>query len=504
MQLFTYLKEQNLYYNNEIFILHFKKHVKTSAFSGFVNYFLVGAAFLWYRKYEPMSQSKIFLFLMLSFVAGIALRSFVFIDVFYAVFAASIVCIALFISAKYPSRFFFACLGVIMLCAGMLWYGLFEVGTLKLDAFIGTKIEITGVVTEEPDMKDSTQKLVVSSTDAPSEKILVSVKRYPEFAYHNVIHISGMLEKPKAFDNFDYGAYLAKDGIYFVMGFPDVSLVSAGSSGVLGRLFAFKNSFMRSIESVVPSPQSSFLNGMLFGAKSDLPKDVQNEFIVTGVSHITALSGYNITVIIIFVGFILSSFASRAVSFYLSVALVVVFVLATGASPSVIRAACMGIALLFARHIGRQAMALNALVFAAFVMLLFNPKILRYDVSFQLSFLAVLGLIYISPYFENKLKRIPDFLNLKESLIATLSAQIAVLPVILYAFHKVSLIAPLTNMLVLPVVPIAMLLGFVTGTLGFVSHYLALPLAYPLWLVLSYQLDVIHYFAQFSYAQLAL
>ena len=441
---------------------------------------------------------------MLSFVAGIALRSFVFIDAFYAVFAAGIVCITLFISAKYPSRFFFSCLGMIMLCAGMLWYGFFEPGQLKMETSAGAKIEITGIVTEEPELKDNAQKLVVSPADAPDEKILVSIKRYPEFSYHNVIHLSGTLEKPKAFDGFDYPAYLAKDGVYFVMGFPDVSLVSAGSPGVLGRLFAFKNSFMRSVESTVPSPQSSFLNGMLFGAKSDLPKDIQNEFIVTGVSHITALSGYNITVIIIFVGFILSRFASRTVSFYLSVVLVVVFVLATGASPSVIRAACMGIALLFARHIGRQGMAVNALVFAAFVMLLFNPKILRYDVSFQLSFLAVLGLIYISPYFENKLRRIPDFLNLKESLIATLSAQIAVLPVILYVFHKVSLIAPLANMLVLPLVPVVMLLGFVAGTLGFVSYYLALPLAYPLWLVLSYQLGVIHYFAQFSYAQLAL
>ena len=441
---------------------------------------------------------------MLSFVAGIALRSFVFIDAFYAVFAAGIVCITLFISAKYPSRFFFSCLGVIMLCAGMLWYGFFEPGQLKMETSAGAKIEITGIVTEEPELKDNAQKLVVSPADAPDEKILVSIKRYPEFSYHNVIHLSGTLEKPKAFDGFDYPAHLAKDGVYFVMSFPDVSLVSAGSPGVLGRLFAFKNSFMRSVESTVPSPQSSFLNGMLFGAKSDLPKDIQNEFIVTGVSHIPALSGYNITVIIIFVGFILSRFASRAVSFYLSVVLVVVFVLATGASPSVIRAACMGIALLFARHIGRQGMAVNALVFAAFVMLLFNPKILRYDVSFQLSFLAVLGLIYISPYFENKLRRIPDFLNLKESLIATLSAQIAVLPVILYVFHKVSLIAPLANMLVLPLVPVVMLLGFVAGTLGFVSYYLALPLAYPLWLVLSYQLGVIHYFAQFSYAQLAL
>lgn len=441
---------------------------------------------------------------MLSFVAGIALRSFVFVDVFYVVFIAGIVCIALFIFAKYPSHFFFACLGVITLCAGMVWYGFFDPGALKMDVSVGTKIEITGVVVEEPDMKDNTQKLVISPTDAPGEKIAVSTKRYPEFAYHNVIHLSGTLEKPKAFDGFDYPAYLAKDGIYFVMGFPDASLVSAGSPGVLGRLFAFKKSFMRSIESVMPSPQSSFLNGMLFGAKSDLPKDIQNEFIVTGVSHITALSGYNITVIIIFVGFILSWFASRAVSFYLSVALVVVFVLATGASPSVVRAACMGIALLFARHIGRQGMALNALVFTAFVMLLFNPKILRYDVSFQLSFLAVLGLVYISPYFENKLKHIPDFLNLKQSLIATVSAQIAVLPVILYVFHEVSVIAPLTNMLVLPLVPVVMLLGFLSGTLGFVSYYLALPLAYPLWLALSYQLGVIHYFAQFSYAQLAL
>ncbi len=444
------------------------------------------------------------MFLMVSFISGIALRSFVFIDAFYALFFAGIALIALFGFGKRRRVFFFACLGALFLCGGVLWYGLFDVKALAFDRLAGTEVVVVGTIAAEPEMKGGTQRVVVAPQNAPREKILVSIKRYPAYAYHNVIRIAGTLEKPKAFNGFDYPAYLAKDGVYFVMSFPDVALEARGSGGLLGSLYAFKNSFIHSIESVVSSPQSSFLNGMLFGSKSDMPKEMQNEFIATGVSHITALSGYNITIIIIFVGFVLSYFiVSRNISFACALLFIILFVLATGASPSVVRAAVMGVTLLVARHIGRQGMAVNALVFAAFTMLLFNPKILRDDVSFQLSFLAVLGLIYIAPYLERKLKIVPEFWKLKELFIITMSAQIAVLPVLLYSFHQISVIAPLTNMLVLPLVPFVMLFGFVAGALGFVSYHAALAVAYPLWLALSYQLGVIHYFAQFSYAQIA-
>ena len=176
------------------------------------------------------------------------------------------------------------------------------------------------------------------------------------------------------------------------------------------------------------------------------------------------------------------------------------FVLMTGASPSVVRAAIMGGALLIARYFGRESGVLPILVCAAFIMVILNPKILAFDIGFQLSFLAVLGLAYIAPFFSKKLERWPEFFNLKKSFITTVSAQLTVLPLALLSFNQFSIIAPLANMLILPFVPLAMLFGFIVGAIGFVSAHLAQLFAYPLWLVTSYQLYVIEYFAHFSFA----
>jgi len=133
-------------------------------------------------------------------------------------------------------------------------------------------------------------------------------------------------------------------------------------------------------------------------------------------------------------------------------------------------------------------------------MIIFNPKILVFDIGFQMSFLAVLGLAYIAPFFSKKLERWPDFFKLKESFVSTISAQLAVLPLALLSFNQFSIIAPLANMLILPFIPLAMFFGFIVGAAGFFSAHLAQIFAYPLWLITSYQLYIVEYLAHFSFA----
>jgi len=437
---------------------------------------------------------------MLCFIGGVAIRSFVLLENFYVFFGFGAVALFLFSFSKNQKVLLYST-AVIFSLAGVFWYGVSEPTSLKLGDSVGRKVEIEGKVAEYPELKNNTQRLIIASEEAPGERILVTAKRYPEFSFGDTVRVSGALKKPENFENFNYIQYLAKDGIYFLIPFADMALVKDGDVGFRRRLYFFRREFEQNIGEALSFPQSAFVGGIILGSDADMPKELNEAFIASGVSHVTALSGYNITIIIVSISLVLSYFlASRLAALLFAFGVVAMFVLMTGASPSVVRAAIMGAALLIAKYLGREGGVLPILVFAAFIMIIFNPKILAFDISFQLSFLAVLGLAYLAPFFAKKLERFPEFFKLKESFIATVSAQLAVLPLALLSFSQFSIIAPLANMLILPFVPLAMLFGFLTGAAGFLSAHLAQIFAYPLWLITSYQLYIIEYFAHFSFA----
>ena len=150
----------------------------------------------------------------------------------------------------------------------------------------------------------------------------------------------------------------------------------------------------------------------------------------------------------------------------------------------------------------------NALVFAAAVMIFQNPFVLRFDAGFQLSFLATAGLVYLSPYVEqwagrfwkSKKDSMALVKTLRTILVETLSAQIMVLPLLISLFGLVSLVSPLTNILILAVVPQAMGLGFAAGAAGFLWTPFAVGIGWAAWVMLEYQLRVIHFLAHIPFA----
>ena len=440
---------------------------------------------------------------MLCFIGGVGLRSFLFVEGFWVFLGLGMLAVAALSFSREPKVLVASAMALAAL-VGVWRYGASEPKALALERFDEERVVREARIVENPELTAQTQRLIVAFPETPDERVLVTAKRYPEFTYGDVVKVSGTLKKPENFSDFDYVAYLAKESIYFTIPFADVGVMKEGERSFMRSIFALRRQFEENVSAALPFPHSAFVNGILLGNDSEMPKELKDAFVATGVSHVTALSGYNITVIIAFVALILSSFIlSRPVVVGTSVAVIVVFVLMTGASASVVRAGVMGVALLLAQHFGRQRRVINVLVFAAFVMIVFNPKILAFDVAFQLSFLALLGLVYIFPHLAEKLKRVPEFLKLKESLITTLSAQCAVLPLLLYQFHQFSLVAPIANMLVLPAIPFAMLFGFLTGAFGFVSGTIAQLFAYPTWALVAYQLWVVEYFAQISHATLS-
>ncbi|MBI2446853.1 MAG: ComEC/Rec2 family competence protein [Parcubacteria group bacterium] len=362
---------------------------------------------------------------------------------------------------------------------------------IPLNFISGQKADFNGIVVEEPDRRSDFTNYVFKNEDLG--RILIKTNLYPEYFYGDVLKISGKIETPENFSGFNYQNYLAKDNIFKISRYPEITLLNRPESlNFYGHLLVLKKNFIGIIDKILPEPLSSFLAALLLGARRTLPDDLVNAFNKTGTSHIVAVSGYNISIVsIMILNFLSYLFLPKRLIFWIVITCILMFTLIAGAGASVVRAAIMGSLLVLAGREGRFYRVTNAIVFAGAVMLFFNPYLLRYDTGFQLSFLAALGLIYLAPYFNRWFAGLPNFLSFRTNLAATLSAQIMTFPIILWDFGRVSLIATLANVLILPAIPTTMLFGFLAGLSGFVSLKIAEILILPAWFLLSYQIFVV-------------
>lgn len=359
-----------------------------------------------------------------------------------------------------------------------------------------------GKVIKEPEIKNSNTKLTIKTEN---EKILVTTGNYPQYFYGDVLKVRGELEEPKIFDEFDYKNYLAKEGIYSVAYWPEIEILERDKGNpIFGAILKFKNKTTNSIEKIMPFPEASLLEGIILGNKQIFSEDLKNSLNITGTSHIVAISGMNIVIISEILMFVLIAMGLwRKHAFWFVLVLIFLFIIMVGAPASAVRAGIMGAILLYAQKIGRISNAARIMVFAAAIMLIFNPLLLRYDVGFQLSFLAVFGLIYIKPVFDELiLKKIKkeELNGLLQIVATTLAAQIAVLPVLIYNFGRISFISPLTNILIVPFIPFLTAIGliFIGGTI--IWGFLGKILLWPVYLGVTYVLKIIDWFSKIPWA----
>lgn len=375
--------------------------------------------------------------------------------------------------------------------------------TFLYDKYVNQGITIEGVIVTEPDERETHQRLVVKS----DEKVLVTTDLFPRFVYGDLVEVSGVILKPENFETdagrvFDYVSYLQKDDINYQISFAKVSLIESGYGNPVKRfLFSTKSLFLKSVSRVIPEPQSSLLGGLVVGAKQSLGSDLQDKFRKTGIIHIVVLSGYNVTIVAEFIMRIFS-FLPFIYGTSIGVISVIFFALMTGASATIVRASIMALLVVLARATGRTHEITRALLFAALIMLIHNPKILLHDPSFQLSFLATIGLIHVSPHIEKYFFFITEKFQLRGFATATVSTQIFVLPLLLYMTGELSLVALPVNLLILVFVPVTMLFGFVTGLVGLLSSVIALPFAFVSYLLLSYELTVVDLFSSIPFASI--
>jgi competence protein ComEC len=319
-----------------------------------------------------------------------------------------------------------------------------------------------------------------SFEESAVDRIRVTSNLFPDVQYGDLVLLKGKITEPETFDtksgnSFDYKSFLAKDSIHFVSYYPEVVIVGTGQGGILRPVLYFiKETFLQRLALAFEEPKNSLLAGLILGVKHGMGEELNELFRRSGLVHIIVLSGFNMTLVAFFVRRIFLSLG-RKTSGYFSIVSIILFTILSGASSTSIRAAIMAILFIISEMVGRDYNIKRSLFFAAFVMVLFNPKIVAYDPSFSLSFLATIGLVYFSPWLEKKLKFLPERLSIRAIVSATLSTQLFVLPVLVAMSGEISIISPITNLLVLPFVPVGMLLGFISGLLMFVSEIVAWP-----------------------------
>jgi competence protein ComEC len=369
-----------------------------------------------------------------------------------------------------------------------------------------------GLIAREPDVRDGYTILILRVLDASGETPLLvraKVSPYPTFSYGDKVTFAGELEVPRAFENeigrvFDYPGYLMKEGVQYTLAQPVVR--SAGTwegNRVYAFLLSIKHAWLRSVSQLIPEPGASLAGGLIVGAKQSLGEYWLEVFRVTGIIHIVVLSGYNLTLIADSMLSLCRRFPRR-IALAFGILGIASFALMAGMSATVVRASAMAILALVATHTNRPHTAIRLLAIAGFFMVLVNPFVLVFDTGFQLSFLATLGLILYAPMLEKRFTRVPKLFGLRSIVSATFATQLAVLPLLLYQMGQVSLIAPLANVLVLPVVPIIMALVFGAGMLGMVSSAVASPFAWIGHLLLSYIFMVVEFGAGIPFASVSL
>lgn len=398
------------------------------------------------------------------------------------------------------TRFVFIGLLLFLLAFVRYNFALSDNSKNSISYYNGTDFSFEGMVDAEPDVRIDGIGYIIKPNNL-KEKVYLKLNLYPRYEYGDKLRVDCTLKKPERIEDFRYDMYLARLDVFSICFNSDINKIGAGGGNlVLKNILQFKRIFTERISKLWHEPYASFMAGLLYGYRGGLG-ELQEDFNRTGVTHIVAISGYNISIIaVVLITICVRLWIPRKIAFWLIGFGIGLFVIFTGASGSVVRAGLMGFLVLLAQQLGRLSRINNALALTAALMALYNPFALVWDAGFQLSFLAALGIIYLSPILKKKLFKLPEFIGFKESLISTLSAIITTFPLILYQFDRLSVVAPIVNALILWCIPFIMLFGFLSVLASFVFYSLGQVLSFLTLLGMKYITGIVGWFSAFFFA----
>jgi competence protein ComEC len=461
-----------------------------------------------------VEQSRPFYTFVSTFLIAIVIGTFVSLpkSVLIVLFLAGITCIYLY---KRVSHEYYLYIGLTLLSCSLgllrLSYAEREIPK-NFETFIGGRIFFSGLLVSSPDIRESGERIIIEVSDeGATTKILAVVSGSTHLQIGDTVSVGGILKKPKPFDTdggrvFAYGEFLAKDGIFGIV--QNAVVIRTGSDTriqfvILRFLESIKNYFVDSLERSLNEPQSSLAAGLLTGGKQGLGKELITAFTISGLLQILVLSGYN--VMIVMQGIVrMLWFLPKRIQLSCALIGIILFIVIAGAGTSAVRAGIMAVFAVTARSTGKTYNVIRAMSVTLVGMLLWNPLLLVYDPGLQFSFIATLGLIIGTPLLMTRLLWIKNNM-LREVTATSISAQVAVLPILLWQTGNLSLVALFATILVMPVIPLAMALAAIAGIFGsiFVGVFSGIAIigGFPAHVFLSYIIEIAQGAAKISFAQ---
>ena len=378
----------------------------------------------------------------------------------------------LFFAAKFTkSRTVYLLCGMFCLCLALGTGRAMVADTPAPEAFLRDvkhRVSYEGVVVGDPDVREKNQRIAIEVGDVGMLAVMPLSARV---AVGDRVRVYGTLSLPQAFETdggrtFRYDKYLQARDIRFLIQYGSIYTVEpAPWYSLPAALARIKHSFLDGLARALPRPASALAGGIVIGGKEGLGPSLKDAFTRSGLVQIIVLSGYNVMIVAEWVmAFFALLLLPRRLQFFAGGAALLLFVGIAGISATAVRAAIMAVIALYARATGRSYAASRALLVTVLLMLVWNPLYLVFDPGFGLSVAATAGIIWLAPLIEERLGRLWPFW--KNVVATTLAAQVAVLPLLLYDIGLFSLVALPANLLVNPLVPLAMAAAAIAGVVG--------------------------------------
>ena len=384
---------------------------------------------------------------------------------------------------------------------------------------------MTGIVISEPDVRDDRIQFRVEAESIfvqrkhqkTSGQVLVETFVTADVSYGDRIRATGFLSTPAAWDTFSYADYLGRQGVFTMMPYASIEVIeSGGGSPFYSAILSLKQVVQDHMAQALPEPQAGLLIGILLGNERGISPELAEDFNRVGAAHIVAISGFNMVIVSAMMMRVFEGiFGERSILATLSgIVIIAIYTILVGASPSIVRAALMSSLLVIGRQLKRNTYVPTSLAFATLVISIIDPNALL-DVGFQLSFFAVLGIgLFADPlsrrfraWLEARFsppmaKSLHAFLN--EPLIVSIAAQAATLPLVVFYFGRLSLVALPVNLLIVPIQSLILMAALTATAIYPLLQPIGTVIYWAVMVFLSWTIAIVRGFAQLDFAALAL
>ncbi len=467
-----------------------------------------------------ITKSRIVLICLSAFVAGIGASSFLPGKILPpALYAAASTCAVFFIAVRFTRLRAYSAilLTILFFFLGVSRYAvsLPPSGPSTIAYYNGQKVELAGRVANYPDLRGADQKFMLDdirlggSLRKVSGKVLVTSGRFTDFAKGDRLSLACKLKEPGSIDGFDYGRFLAKDGVYSLCYKPSIIKQVRRQDRRLPAFNALRDTARQIIESGLIEPEAGLASALTLGTSHAVSENLNRSFSSSGLAHIVSISGMHISILAGLVMYALVTIGCwRRTASVIAACLLAAYIALIGFQPAAVRSLIMGLLLLFALGTGRINSMPRALLVAAAVMLAINPKLFRDDVGFQLSFLATAGIgFFFAPLRDFLAKKrlvraLPE--TLRDSFALTLAAQALAVPVVAYDFQSVSLISPVSNLVVAWCMPFLLVAIIAAVVLAFAFPAVQTAVFFPAYLLLRFVIITAEWASRVPFAAVTL